>query len=226
MGPLVLRLDLDLRDSLSRRLQPDAVVVQEDRNLVMSAPAVVDLDVEDDLDAAYMAIAAHRPLPVGRYLLRRPREGSPFWVYQAVVHDLEQAPTCRPGDVRRSLIAILSDAQKRGLESLALESIGHWQDTGLSFTEMVEALDATIFELTRRLVSPCRITLLLNELEELEEVSHLLRSRLLRRAARSFQTVTGDVAMVEVRERGDRLHFRFVPGSLSGYLVTRSIDVA
>lgn len=226
MGPLVLRLDLDLKDSLLRRLRPDALVVQEDRNLVMSSPAAIDLDLEDELDAAYVAISAHRPLPVGRYLVRRPREGSPFWVYQAVVHDLEQAPTCRPGDVRRSLVAILSDAQKRALENLAVEALGHWKDAGLSFTEMVEAFDATIFELTRRLMAPCRLTLLLDEMEQLEEVSHLLRSRLLRRASRSFHTVTGDVAMVEVRERGDRLHFRFVPGSLSGYLVTRSSDVA
>jgi hypothetical protein len=226
VGIFVLRLDLDLKDSLARRLQPEALVVQEDRNLVMSAPAAVDLDVEDELDAAYVAISAHRPLPVGRYLLRRPRAATPYWTYQAVVHDLEQSPTCRPGDVRRSLIAILSDAQKRGLEHLAVEPIGHWRDAGLPFTEMVEALDATIFELTRRLVSPCRMTLLLDNLEQLEEVSHLLRSRLLRRASRSFHTVTGDVAVVEVRERGDRLHFRFVPGSLSGYMVTRSGDVA
>lgn len=226
MGILVLRLDLDLKDSLSRRLLPDAVVVQEDRNLVMSAPAAVDLDLEDDLDAAYAAIAAHRPLPVGRYLLRRPRMDSPFWVYQAVVHDLEQTPSCRPGDVRRSLIAILSDAQKRGLRSLAVEALGRWRDVGLSFAEMVEAFDATVIELARRLAGPCRMTLLLDEMEQLEEVSHLLRSRLLRRASRSFHTVAGDVAMVEVRERGDRLQFRFVPGSLSGYMVTRSSHVA
>ena len=55
-----LRFDLDMVEALGRRLQPDATVVQEDRNLVMAPGGVLDLDSEDGLDAAYLAIAEHR----------------------------------------------------------------------------------------------------------------------------------------------------------------------
>ena len=45
------------------------MIVQEDRNLVMASAGMLDLDKNDGLDAAYRAIAGHRPLPLGRYLL-------------------------------------------------------------------------------------------------------------------------------------------------------------
>jgi hypothetical protein len=215
------RFDLDLRDSLARRLHPDALVVQEDRNLVMARQGVLDLDSEDDLDAAYMAIREHRPLPLGRFLVLRKREPGTHWTYQAVVHDFELNPTCRPGDVRRSLSAILRDAAKRGLYTLASEPLGAWQDSGLGLDEVVDAFDAALIESSRTLERHFRLTLLLETMDELEEVSHLLRSRVLRRASRSFRTVSGDAAVVEVRSQGERYHFRFVPGTLSGYLVTR-----
>jgi hypothetical protein len=97
------RFDLDLRSALGRRTRPNAVVVQEDRNLVMGPQATLDLDAEDDLDAAYLAVRDHRPLALGGYLVRRGRGHNQPWTYQAVVHDFELAPSCRPGDVRRSL---------------------------------------------------------------------------------------------------------------------------
>lgn len=222
----MLRFDLDLLDSLGRRLNPDAVVVQEDRNLVMAAPSVLDAEASGDLDEAYRAVAAHRPLPQGRYVLLRPNTERPFWVYQAVVHDLDLRPTCRPGDVRRSLSAILADVVRRGLRSVTVESLGVWRGVGLSVEEMVGAFDAAILELSARLAGPLRITLLLNGLDEQEEVSHHLRSMILRKASRSFRTVGGDAAVVEVRRDDARLHVRFVPGSLSGYMVTRAGHVA
>jgi hypothetical protein len=43
---------------------------------------------------------------------------------------------------------------------------------------------------------------------------------LLSKGSRSFRTVDGGEALVEVRQRGNRLHCKFVPGSLSGYEVT------
>jgi len=49
------------------------MIVQEDRNLVMAGAGMLDLDSGDGLDAAYLAIADHRPLPLGRYLLLRSR---------------------------------------------------------------------------------------------------------------------------------------------------------
>ncbi len=196
------------------------MIVQEDRNLVMAGAGMLDLDSGDGLDAAYLAIADHRPLPLGRYLLLRSRGDEAYWTYQAVVHDLEAKPTCRTGNVRRSLTAILKDGVKRGMTSLTVEPLGVWRNRGLTTEEMVEAFEASILELSAEIANPLRVTLLLDDMEALEEVSHLLRSRLLRKASRSFRTVDGDAALVEVRQRGVRLHCRFVPGSLSGYSIT------
>jgi len=215
-----LRFDLDLSEALGRRLRPDAMVIQEDRNLMMGGVGILDLDNHNGLDAAYQAIAEQRPLPLGRYLLMRSRGDEAYWTYQAVVHDLEEKPSARPGNVRRSLTAILNDALKRGMTFLTVQPLGIWRSRGLTVEEMVEAFEATILEVSLDLSSPMRLTLLLDDLDALEEVSHLLRSRLLRKASRSFRTVDNDSALVEVRQRGARLHCRFVPGSLSGYAVT------
>ena len=216
------RFDLDLRDSLGRRTRPNAVVVQEDRNLVMGPQAVLDLDAEDDLAAAYLAVRDHRPLPLGGYLVLRGREPAPPWTYQAVVHDFELTPSCRPGDVRRSLCGVVRDAQGRGLGFAAAEPLGRWLGQGLSIEEMTEAFHDTILELSSELDEPFRLMLLLEDLDQVEQVSHVLRSRLLRRASRSFRTVDGDAAVVEVRDGLAKYHFRFVPGTLSGYMVTRA----
>lgn len=220
------RLDLDLRDSLDRRLRPDALVVQEDRNLVMGEQVVLDLDTEDSLDAAYLAIREHRPLTLGRYLVLRSRKDKGYWTYQAVIHDFELDPTCRAGDVRRSLTAIFKDAETRGFCALAAEPLGIFGGRGLEVDEVVEAFDEAILESSTTLDVPFRLVLLLNDLEQLEEVSHLLRSRVLSRATRSFRTVEGDAAVVEVRNHDQRFHIRYVPGTLSGYLLTRVNDVA
>jgi hypothetical protein len=66
-----------------------------------------------------------------------------------------------------------------------------------------------------------KLTLLMGKMDEVEETSNLLRSCRWRRARRSFRTVDGDAAVVEVREGEARYHFHFVPGTLSGYLVHR-----
>jgi len=95
-----------------------------------------------------------------------------------------------------------------------------WRSRGLALDEMVGAFEAAILEVSVDLATPLRLTLLLDDMTAVEEVSHLLRSRLLRKASRSFRTVDNDSALVEVRQRGLRLHCRFVPGSLSGYSVT------
>jgi hypothetical protein len=186
----------------------------------MAGASLLDLDRDDGLDSAYLAIADHRPLPLGRYLLRRGSSEKAYWTYQAVVHDLEARPSCRGGNVRRSLTAILKDGVKRGMASLSVEPLGVWRSRGLILEEMVEAFEAAILELSVAISSPLRVTLLLDAMEDLEEVSHLLRSRLLRKARRSFRTVDGEAALVEVQKQGLRLHCRFVPGSLSGYSVT------
>ena len=214
------RFDLDLTEALGRRLRPDATIVQEDRNLVMAGQTMLDLDRHNGLDAAYLAIAEHRPLPLGRYLLLRNRGDEAFWTYQAVVHDLEEKPSCRAGNVRRSLTAILKDCVKRGMNSVSVEPLGVWHSRGLEIEEMVDAFEASVLEVSVGLKAPLRMTLLLKDMQLVEEVSHLLRARLLRKASRSFRTTDGEAALVEVKQRGFRLHCRFVPGSLSGYAVT------
>ena len=187
---------------------------------MMGGQSVLDLDSDDDLDAAYLAIAEQRPLPLGRYLLRRNRGDDAGWTYQAVVHDLENKPSSRAGNVRRSLTAILRDAGKRGMASVTAEPLGVWRSRGLTLEELVEAFEASILEVSVELGSSLQVTLLLDSMDLLEEVSHLARSRLLRKASRSFRTVDGDSALVEIRQRGVRMHCRFVPGSLSGYAVS------
>lgn len=216
-----LRVDLDLRSSLGERTFPDAVVIQEDRNLVMGPQGFVDLDEEDDLDQAYATGRAQRPLPLGGVLVFRGRENGQPWTYHAVVHDLELDPSCRPGDVRRCLCAAVKDASGRGFGHLAVEPLGRWHSRGLSLEEMAEAFDAAILEICSTLEVSMRLTLLLKEIDQVEETSNFLRSCLLRRARRSFRTVDGDAAVVEVREEDARYHFHFVPGTLSGYLVRR-----
>ena len=220
-----MRVDLDLIGSIGRRLIPDALIVQDDRNLVMNGPPPGVLDRENDLDAAYLEVARNRPLHLGRYMLLRPRADLPYWTYQAVVHDLALERTCRPGDVRRSVLSIAQDAVKRGLTYLAMEPLGMWGEGGLGLVELVEAVDACVLEMAVGLTQSMRLTVLLRELEHLEEMSLQLRSRLLRRASRSLRTADGDAAIVEVRREGFRLCFRFVPGSLSGYQITRVTEV-
>lgn len=217
-----IRFDLGLRESLGAGLRAQALVVQDDRNLRIGGFDSDELDGSDELNAACSAIAAQIPLPLGRYLLcRRSTESAPELEYRAVVHDLEASPTCRPGNVRRSLVAIVEDAVKRDVSSLASDPLGSFKNRGLTLEELVGAFDEAIVELSVALRLPFRLTLLLDKLSQVEEASHMLRSRVLRRASRSFRTVAGDAAVVEVRRRGARLHFRFVPGSLSGYMVTR-----
>jgi hypothetical protein len=216
-----LRLDLDLRNSLGEWTFPDALIVQEDRNLVMGPQTILDLDSTDDLDAAYAAGREHRPLPLGGLLVLRARDNGDPWTYQAVVHDLSLVPSCRPGDVRRCLCAAVRDACERGFRHLAAEPLGRFRSRGLSMDEMADAFDAAVVEVCSTLEDPIRMTLLLSDLAEVEEFSNLLRACLLRRARRSFRTVDGDVAVVELRDRGARYHAHFVPGTLSGYLIHR-----
>lgn len=216
-----LRFDLDLRESLRHRLRPDALVLQEDRNLVMGPAGVLDPEQEADVDGAVRAAAAQPPIPLGRFVVCRGSDGVAGLTYGAVVHDFESRPTCRPGNVRRSLTAILADADRRGLSTVAVEPLGVLNRHGLTMDGMVEAVDQSLLEASVAIHGNLRVVLLLDRMEQLEEVSHLLRSKVLRRASRSFRTVGGDAAVVEVRWEGCRLHVRFVPGTMSGYMVTR-----
>jgi hypothetical protein len=217
-----LRLDLDLKEGLGRRILPDALVVQEDRNLLLGSVPPRNFDEDNELDTAYQTIREKCPLQLGRYVLLRPSSEATWWTYQAVVHDVEKRPSCRPGDVRRALTAAVADAVHRGAVHVATGPLGVWSQRGLEIEEMVDAVDTAVSEIGMRCETPLRMTLLLASVDDLERVSHQLRSRVLDRASRSFRTVDGDAAVVEVRRGSNRLHYRFVPGSLSGYMVARA----
>ena len=73
-----------------------------------------------------------------------------------------------------------------------------------------EAFDEAVFEVAGALKAPLRLTLLLEDVEVVEQTSRLLRSSLLRRARRSFHTVAGDAAVVEAGRR-----FGLTPGRTS-----------
>jgi hypothetical protein len=216
-----LRFDLDVRDSLHARRRPDALIVQDDRNLVMAPPGTLDPETVVDLEGAARTAAAHRPLSVGTFLVSENTDTPVRWTYRAIVHDFDSSPTCRPGDVRRSVTAILADADRKCLDAVAMEPVGIWNHRGLTPESMVEALDRAVLEAAVRLTRSMRVVLLLDHVDELEAVSNLLRSRVISRATRSFRTVAGDAAVVEIRSLGHRLHVRFVPGTMSGYMITR-----
>ena len=217
-----IRIDLDLRDALHRRFYPDAVIFEEDRYLRMASLPAVDLDPREDLDAAYLAIRKQRPLPLGRYLLLRPGAERPSWTYQAVVHDLELHPSCRPGDIRRALVAILENAASRGFFCIGLVLPGLGKTEGLALSDIVEAIDAAILELAGRIEESLRLVILLEEFGQLEIASNLLRAALLRRAQRSFRNISEEFAIVDFFLGRRNFQARFVPGSSSGYVLSRA----
>jgi len=204
---------------VGRRFSPDALIIQEDRNLVMGAASLL----EEERNPATVRAAAEgfEPVRLGSFVLVGPRSEPPTWMYRAVVHDLDLNSSCRPGHVRRCLVSILGDAGPRGIRSLGSAPLGLWRRSGLELEEVADSFNEAIFEMVGRLATPLRLTVLLEDMETLEESSRLFRSSLLRRASRSFHTVASDVAVVEAQSRGQRFQFRFVPGALSGYLVTR-----
>ena len=218
MARPVFRLDLDLADSLGRRFFPAALIVQEDRNLVMGAARV--LEEERDAEEVHRQADGFGPQRLGRFVLAGPRPDPPHWIYRAVVQDLERRPSCRPGDVRHCLAAVLEDAASRGVKLVASEPLGVWRSSGLALPEVAEAFNGAICDMLGKLPVPFRLTVLVRDMEMLEEISRLLRASLLRRASRTFRSVSDDEAVVEARCGGRPFQFHFVPGALSGYLVT------
>lgn len=216
-----IRIDLDLGDALHRRFHPDAVILEEDRYLRMASIPAVDLDPGNDLDAAYVAIRKQRPLPLGRYLLLRPGSDRPSWTYQAVVHDLEFRPSCRPGDVRRALIAIVENALSRGFLTLGMALPGIGEPGSLALSDVLEALDSAAVDLAGSIEKSVRLVVLFDEFYQLEAASNLLRATMLRRAQRSFRNLGEDVAIVDFSLDGQSYQAHFVPGSSSGYVLSR-----
>lgn len=97
----------------------DAVVLEEDTYLVLSAEATLRLPGEHPLRVIHAAFDA-RPEPIGSVLVRA---GDPLRLL-AVVHDLSQDTTCRPEWVEVALERVLAVAEERRLRSLGLPLLG------------------------------------------------------------------------------------------------------
>jgi hypothetical protein len=97
----------------------DAVVVEEDTYRVLSADPVARETYEPAADLLSTA-ASTLPVPPGSVLVQ---DGSPL-KFLAVVHDLNREPTLREEWVSGALIAIMKEADRRQLASLAVPTIG------------------------------------------------------------------------------------------------------
>jgi hypothetical protein len=96
-----------------------AQIVEEDTWLVLSASIAVREPREHPLRLLTELSGAH-PLPPGSVVVR---EGEPMQLL-AVIHDLDQVPSCRPEWLAQALNGVLREAAKRGLTSLALPLLG------------------------------------------------------------------------------------------------------
>lgn len=99
--------------------QVDAVVHEEDSFLVLSAARDLALPLEHPVRTHTRALEAE-PLAPGTVVLRR---GTPLALL-AVVHDLDQRPSCREPWVRAALREVLSQAQAQGVAALATPLLG------------------------------------------------------------------------------------------------------
>lgn len=97
----------------------DAVVAEEDTYLVLSADRKAREVSEHPVRVMTEAFLA-KPAQPGTVLVRGAR---PYRML-AVVHDLNQDPTWTEDWVANALSAVFHEAEKRGMESLALPFIG------------------------------------------------------------------------------------------------------
>jgi hypothetical protein len=96
-----------------------AQIVEEDTWQVLSAAVVVREPPEHPLRLLAELGGAH-PLPPGSVVVR---EGEPMQLL-AVIHDLDQVPSCRPAWLAQALNEVLREGARRGLTSLALPLLG------------------------------------------------------------------------------------------------------
>jgi len=100
----------------------DAVAVEEDTFLVMSADRRVQ-DPREPLIKIMTRVIETQPKAPGSVFVRG---GSPLR-FLAVVHDLNEEPTWREDWIIGALEAIFQEAERRGLNSIALPFLGALQ---------------------------------------------------------------------------------------------------
>jgi len=100
-------------------LAVDAVVLEEDRWLVLSAPPEVPPSSEHPL-RLFTALVEAEPAALGEVVVR---PGRPTRLL-AVVHDLDRDPSCTLADVSVALEVVVRVCAERGLHRLALPLLG------------------------------------------------------------------------------------------------------
>ena len=97
----------------------DAVVVEEDTYLVLGAKPVAR-EMHESPERTLEEAESREPEIPGTVLVL---EGSPLRLL-AVVHDLDEEPSWREEWVASALVAVLQEAEARGIRSLSLPMLG------------------------------------------------------------------------------------------------------
>ncbi len=140
----------------------DALIVEEDTFLVLSAPPEIP-PVSEHPVRIFTALTEAEPLELGAI---RVRGGAPLLI-QAVVIDLEQDPPASLEAVRSALAAALSELGRRKLRRAGLELLGTIHG-GLDPAEVVDVVKGVLAALPP---------------ESLEQLSIVARHRDLERVA-------------------------------------------
>ena len=96
-----------------------AMVAEEDTCLVLSAPTDIIVPPEHPI-RVMTEVHAASPLSPGTVVVR---SGSPLR-FLAVVHDLDEDPTCSEAWVAAALDGVLDETEARGLQAIGLPMIG------------------------------------------------------------------------------------------------------
>jgi O-acetyl-ADP-ribose deacetylase (regulator of RNase III) len=114
----------------------DAVVVEEDTSLIMSAEARLK-EVKESHERLIGQAQYDRPKAPGTVVVK---DGSPL-EFLAIVHDLESDPSWREDWVERALRNVLQEAEKRELRSIALPMLGtlHGTLTKRRFSKLLKS---------------------------------------------------------------------------------------
>lgn len=94
----------------------DALILEEDTHLILSAPAILPRKPEHPIRTMTALIDA-KPVRPGEVIVKG--RSAPFR-FLAVVHDIERTPSWRPDWVRAALNAVVQEAAARELRSIAL----------------------------------------------------------------------------------------------------------
>jgi hypothetical protein len=97
----------------------DALAIEEDTWLIMSAEPTVG-DLQEHPIRLMTDLTEARPKPVGSIVV----QGRNPLNFMAIVHDVNQDPTCREEWVQDALYAIFREAERRKLRTLGLPLIG------------------------------------------------------------------------------------------------------